>query len=277
MPFALILSSFVAASRVGGGAQALALMPFKIDAAVVPSVLFGRHPGWGAPGGAPVAAETMRSMIDAMAANSLLALTDVLISGYFVNPEQVRLAGETIDRVRSAQPLVKVVVDPVLGDAGRGFFVSGEVCEAVRDELIPRADLVTPNLFELEYLAGGPPEDMAAVIAAARGLHRPVLVTSAPAREGEIGALYVDERAAVLAAHRRLEIVPQGTGDLICALFAAALVEGLEPAPALERAARGMAEAVEAAEAWRAPELPIVALGDRLVRPTAQVRIETVG
>ena len=54
MPLALILSSHVAASRVGGSAQALALAPFGIDPVVVPTVLFGRHPGWGAPGGAAV-------------------------------------------------------------------------------------------------------------------------------------------------------------------------------------------------------------------------------
>ena len=54
MPLALILSSHVAASRVGGSAQALALAQFKIDSIVVPTVLYGRHPGWGPPGGAPV-------------------------------------------------------------------------------------------------------------------------------------------------------------------------------------------------------------------------------
>jgi pyridoxine kinase len=276
MPFVLILSSYVAASRVGGGAQALALMPFGIDTAVIPSVLFGRHPGWGAPGGGAVDAQTMRDMVDAVAANGLHAQTDAVISGYFVDAAQVRLAGETIDRVRSAQPLAKVVVDPVLGDAGQGFFVSDAVCQAVKTELIPRADLVTPNLFELEFLAGRPLDGVSDVIAAARGLKRPALVTSAPAGEGEIGALYVDDASAVLAAHRRLKTVPQGTGDLICALYTAGLVQGLAPAAALERAARATAEAVETADALLAGELPIVALGDRLVRPTAEVRIETL-
>lgn len=276
MPFALILSSYVAASRVGGGAQALALMPFGIDTAVIPSVLFGRHPGWGAPGGGAVDAQTMREMIDAVAANGLPAQTDAVISGYFTDVAQVRLAGETIDRVRSAQPLTRVVVDPVLGDAGRGFFVSDAVCRAVRDELVARADLVTPNVFELEFLAGRTLGGVADLVAAARALKRPALVTSAPAREDEIGALYVDETTAVLAAHRRLKVVPQGTGDLICALFTAGMIEGLAPAEALERATRATAEAVETADALRATELPIVALGERLVRPTAQVRIETL-
>jgi pyridoxine kinase len=276
MPFALILSSYVAASRVGGGAQALALLPFGIDAAVIPSVLFGRHPGWGEPGGGAVEAQTMRDMIDAVAANGLHAQTDAVIAGYFVDATQVRLAGETLDRVRAAQPLARVVVDPVLGDAGQGFFVSEEVREAVKAELLPRADLVTPNLFELEFLAGRPLDGLADIIAAARELKRPALVTSAPAGEGEIGALYVDETTAVLAAHRRLKVVPQGTGDLICVLYTAGLIQGLAPAAALERAARATAETVETAEAMRVNELPIVALGDRLVRPTAEVRIETL-
>lgn len=275
MPLALILSSYVAASRVGGMAQALALMPFKIDAVVIPTVLFGRHPGWGPPGGRPVEAALMAEIIEGVAANGLLAKVDVLISGYYVDPEQVALAAEIIDRVRAESRRVEVIVDPVLGDTGRGLFVSEATAASVAEKLVPRADLITPNLFELEYLAGGPIADLGGAAAAARKVGRPALVTSAPAGPGEIGALYVDATSAVLAAHPRLARVPQGTGDLICALWAAARVEGLAPAAALERATRGMAEALAAAQAWDAPELPIVALGDRLVAPEAAVRIET--
>ena len=54
MPLALILSSLVAASRVGGGVSERVLNAAKIDTMLVPTVLFGRHPGWGAPGGGPV-------------------------------------------------------------------------------------------------------------------------------------------------------------------------------------------------------------------------------
>jgi pyridoxine kinase len=257
-------------------AQALALMPFKIDAVVVPSVLYGRHPGWGPPGGRAVETAVMAEVLDGIAANGLFAQVDVLIAGYLVAPDQVLLAAETIDRVRAARPGVRVIVDPVLGDTGRGLFVSPAVAEATARELVARADLITPNLFELEYLAGRPIADKAAAIAPARSLGRAALVTSAPAGEGEIGTLYVDDVTAVLSAHRRLAKVPQGTGDLICALFAAALVEGMDAVEALTRATSGMAEALQAAELWNAPELPIVALGDRLVRPTAPVRIEVL-
>ena len=47
------------------------------------------------------------------------------------------------------------------------------VCRAVKTELVARADLVTPNVFELEFLAGRPLDGAAEIIAAARGLNGP--------------------------------------------------------------------------------------------------------
>ncbi|MGH6965363.1 MAG: pyridoxine kinase, partial [Phenylobacterium sp.] len=90
----------------------------------------------------------------------------------------------------------------------------------------------------------------------------------------ETGILFVDAETATLFAHPKLPKAPNGTGDLVTASFGAGLVEGLAPIAAAERAARAAAEAVQAAQDWRAPELPIVALGPRLVRPSAEMRIE---
>ena len=49
-----------------------------------------------------------------------------------------------------------MLVDPVLGDAGR-LYVAQETAEAIRDRLIPLADIATPNLFELGWLTGARP------------------------------------------------------------------------------------------------------------------------
>ena len=275
MPLALILSSYVAGSRVGGMAQALALAPFKIDPVVVPTTLFGRHPGWGAPGGGAVDSATFKGVIEGVAANGLLALADVILTGYFASPEQVWIAGETIALARAtAKTPPWVIVDPVMGDEDKGLYVKSDVADALA-ELVRDADIVTPNLWELSRLSGRAATDTASAIDAARALGKPALVTSVPGGEREIGALWVDDTSAVAVFHPRLHGVPRGTGDLIAALFAAQLTAGHAPAEAAELAVRGTAEAVEASVHWRAPELPLVALGDRLVRPGAGVRIET--
>lgn len=274
MPLALILSSHVAGSRVGGTAQALALAPFKIDPVVVPTVLFGRHPGWGAPGGGAVDTATFAGVLDGVEANGLLALADLVICGYFAFVGQVEVAAAAIDRVREQAPGAVVVVDPIMGDEGAGLYVKPDVAEAIKSLLVPRADWLTPNAWELNRLTGQSVGSADEAVAAARALGCNVLATSVPCHEGEIGMVCATAASAVLYCHRRLDRVPHGTGDLVTAVLAAGLPGGGDPFAAAERAARAAAETVEAAAAWGSPELPLVALGERLVRPTAKLGVE---
>jgi pyridoxine kinase len=268
MPTALILSSYVAASRVGGMAQALALTTLGLEPVVVPTVLFGRHPGRGAPGGGPVPDEMFEGMLAGVAADGVFARADVLITGYFASAAQVRAAARAIDTAR-AQGEARVIVDPIMGDGGR-LYVAEAVAEAIALELVPRADVVAPNAWELERLSGLPVSDPFSAVQAARSLGKPVLVSSVPCGD-RIGVVYADTASAWLASHPRAAKAPNGTGDLLTALFAGALIEGLRDEQALARAVGGLAEAVLASEG---DELPIVAFGAALGRTSAAVRLE---
>lgn len=282
MPLALILSSFVAGSRVGGSAQALTLSILGVDPVLAPTTTFGRHPGWGAPGGAAVTAKTFRSVLDGVEANGLFGLVDVVLTGYFASADQVDVAAEIIDRVRAskrgraATPVVRVIVDPILGDDGKGLYVKPEVESALRARLLPRADLIAPNRWELERLSGVTVSDAESALAAARSLGGAVLASSIPAGADRMGVLYADAEQAWLATHGKAVSAPNGTGDLLSALYAAALSEDLPLPTALTRAVSGVVEAVDAALAWNAPELPIVALGARLKTPSAPVGLDSI-
>jgi pyridoxine kinase len=279
MPLALILSSYVASSRVGGFVQALALAELKIDPILAPTVIFGRHPGWGPPGGGAAPIEMLEGVLAGIEANGLFGAFDLVITGYFAGADQVRAAAKAIDAIRAqpraadGPPRARVIVDPIMGDEGKGLYVKEEVAEAIVAELIPRADLVAPNAWELERLSGVAVGDAAAACDAARRLGRPVLVSSVPLGD-EIGVVYADAREAWLAAHPRAPSAPNGPGDLLVALFAAALIENHPISYALARAVGGVAEAVAAARAWDASELPVVAMGARLGEASASVRIE---
>ena len=274
MAVALVLSSFVSASRIGGAAQQYVLAAHKIDPVLAPTVMFGRSPALGGQGEV-TSPEVFRRMLADIEADAVFGLVDLVITGHFSSPEQVEIAAAMLARIQAADgPAPIIVVDPILGDVPKGLYVSTGVARAVADRLVPLADWITPNLWELGYLAGGDLGDAAAVIAAVRKLGKPALVTSAPAHADEIGLLFVDAGAATLFAHPRLPRAPSGTGDLVTASFGAGLVEGLAPAAAAERATRAAFEAVQAAQQGRFSELPIIALGQRLVRPTAPLRIE---
>lgn len=281
MPLALILSSFVAASRIGGAAQQYVLAAHRIDPVLAPTVMFGRTPARGARGEV-TAPDVFARMLGDIEADALFGMVDLIITGHFSDPEQVEIAAGVVERVRAAErtdasgPPPRVLVDPVLGDAPKGLYVKAEVAQAVKTRLVPIADWITPNLWELGFLADRPIATLDEARAAARAIGRPALVTSAPAGEGETGLLYVDADTAVLFAHPRLAAAPNGTGDLVTASFGAGLVEGRTPRDAAERAARAVSETLQMALAWKSTELPIVALADRIVNPQAPVRIEAL-
>jgi len=239
----LILSSFVASSPVGGGAQAGALARLDVESVLAPTVLLGRHPGLGPPGGGPVDPAMFESVLAGIEANGVFERVEAMICGYFADPAQVAAAARTIDAVRTARPTAMIVVDPIMGDSAGGLYVKAEVASALAAELVPRADLVAPNAWELGRLTGTVVTSPAEALAAARHLGRPTLVSSVPVGRA-IGVIWTDGNEAWLAAHGRSAVDPKGAGDLLTALFTAALVGGATPAEALETAVGDVAATV---------------------------------
>jgi pyridoxine kinase len=275
MPTAIILSSYVAAARIGGGAQQLTLAALGVEAFLVPTVLLGASPARAGKGRA-TDPELYQALMGGLESEGLFGHADLLVTGHFSFPEQVQMAADAIAKLRAGSPGAVVVVDPVLGDAPKGLYVKPEVAAAVAGLLVPQADWITPNLWELDHLSGMAVATLDDVITAARSLGRRALVTSAPAEDGEIGLLLWDGATATRLSHARAPSAPNGTGDLVTAVFAAGLVEGLTPLAAAQRAAGAAADAVVAAQASGASDLPLARLGPRLVRPEAAVRIEVL-
>jgi pyridoxine kinase len=265
----LILSSFVAASRVGGGAQALTLARLGIEPVLVPTVLFGRHPGHGPPGGGPVAPDTFEAMLRGVAAQGHFRGLDAVITGHFSSAEQVAVAAETLARVKAASPGAWLVVDPIMGDDETGLYVREPVAEAIAAELVRVADILAPNAWELGRLAGQAVQSPASALAAARALGRDVLASSIR-EDGVIGALYAGGGSAVLATHAISTAAPKGTGDLLTAVFVAALVRRRSGPDALEIAVGAVAEGVAMAAGRN--ELPLEALPTALA-PSPRVSL----
>jgi pyridoxine kinase len=260
----------VASSRVGGGAQSMALARLGLEPILVPTVQFGRHPGWGAPGGKPAEADTMAAMLQGVDAQGHMGRLAAVITGYFASADQVAVAAGALATARAASPGALIVVDPVMGDEGAGLYVREAVANAIEASLIPRADVIAPNAWELGRLSDAEVVDVESALRAARSLDRPMLVSSVPA-DGEIGTLYVDASGAWLATHARQRTAPKGTGDLLTALFTAARIAGRGPRAALAAAVGGVAEAV--AKAGEDDELPVTAFPSRLAT-SKRVRIE---
>lgn len=280
MPMALLLTSHVSASMVGGANSRFVLNAAGVDTMLVPTVLYGRHPGWGVPGGGDVEQDIFQGMLSGVADNGMLSLTDVVLTGYFADVGQIYDAGAAIDVVRKSprhhnglhayceKPMI--IVDPIMGDAPGGLYVSNAIAAGIIDQLVSRADLITPNVFELGRITRRSLTDTASMLRAARSLNCPALVSSIPCG-GEIGVMYVDQEQAWLVQHERQMEVPRGTGDLLTAAFTAALVNRQPVRDALEHAVSVTASVIQRAGEWRSPELPLVAAQSDVSEPHIQL------
>jgi pyridoxine kinase len=284
MPLVLVISSYVAGSRVGGGIAPYVLGPMKVDPVHVPTCLFGRHPGWGAPGGTAVDAGAMAKMLEGIEANGLFGLVDAVVTGHFSQPEQVAVAADAIRRIRAAprqrshahapdKPVV--IIDPVMGDAGPGLYIKEKVAEALMRDLVPLADIVAPNLWEFSRLTGvdglASGEDVARV---AREKGGRWLISSVPS-PAWVGVMHVEDGRALLAETPRVAgKIPNGTGDLLTLRFAGGLVSGFGVEGALTDAVGATHQVIAKTMEWGAPELSLAACSGLLAQKhTAFVRL----
>lgn len=197
----------------------------------VPTVVFGRHPGLGAPGGGPVPDAVFAGALDGLLAHGAHERARAILTGYFASAEQVRAAAVFIQAAKATNPDLFVLVDPICGDGladgtADGLYVKRETAEALAARLVPLADIVTPNAFELAFLTGRPVTDAVSARAAATALQRAVLVTSVPDGPDRLAVLLADGEGDCFAVVDRLEGVPHGTGDLLAALALVASLKG---------------------------------------------------
>lgn len=284
----LVISSFVAASSVGGSIAPATLAHMGIDCALAPTTLLGRHPGLGSPGGSAVPADRLASMLEGVEAHGEFETCRGVITGYFASPDQVHVSTSTIDKVRaSKRPETKpwlpptkalIVVDPILGDSGKGLYIREDTAHAIRTDLIKRADVITPNLWEFAYLTRTDIKSLRTaedVWKASQALPCDAMVTSIPSEIG-LGTLYIEKKhdSAWLCETPKLNgYIPHGTGDLATLLLAAMLSENHEPKEALARAIGATSAIIEAAVTQNLKDLPIATSGE-IIRMPPKVQIK---
>lgn len=282
-PPVILLTSHVAGSRVGGSVTSEILLRRGHTPELVPTVVFGRHPGRGAPGGGAVPDALFSGALDGLKAERHDRAAQAILTGYFASPGQVEASARFIEEARAHNPHLFVLVDPICGDGtpdgtAGGLYVEAATARALRDRLLPLADLITPNAFELAWLTGTPiasPEDAAQ---AARTLGRDTLVTSVPGSPGALGVLAVEagsSGAAWLAETGRLDRVPYGTGDLFAVQALCVRLDGA-PLKTLARiATQRTRAAIQATVKAGAGDLVLAAseAGAQLLEPVRMTRL----
>jgi pyridoxine kinase len=241
---------FVGNNVVGPVLTALGLTPL-----LVPTVMLAAHPGYGRRVGDAVPDRIVEDILAGLGELSDIRQVAGVISGYLGSTTQADAIASFVDSWRHAGSGT-YILDPVLGDGGR-LYIAAELAQAVIDRLLPRADIITPNSFELGFLSGMPVSNRSSAEAAADRLlaTQPlgtVIATGIDDSRHGVGDLLMTEKGGASwsdAGGDGHNVA--GGGDLLTAILAGQLAAGRDIDAAFQTASQTAQRIIAASDSPR--------------------------
>lgn len=259
----LSISSQTVAGTVGNSVTTFVLQCLGHRVWSIPTSLNSNHGGHPHALRQPVDDETVEGLISNLEANGWLATCDAVFTGHFSSVGQIRSAEDLISRLKAGRPDLIYCCDPVIGDDPAGLYVAEEIAQAIRDRLLPLADIASPNRFELEYLSGTSCTsfDSSAMASTHLGVDT-VLASSIPSddnlADGNLTTLCCAGSEVFSRATARLPNVPKGTGDLLVALYLGRRLNDLDTSTCLDLAVDATFEICRQSAAAGTDELMLI-------------------
>jgi len=269
------IQSHVVYGHVGNSAAVFSLQRMGVEVWPIHTVQFSNHPGYGNWQGRVFDAGLIRELVRGIEQRGVLGACDGLLSGYVGGADIGAAILDTVAVVKRANPSAKYCCDPVIGDVGRGIFVREGIPEFMKSKAVPAADVITPNQFELNYLSGQQSRSLADALGAVKAMQergpRVVLVTSLHTDDtpaDAIDMLACDDTGRFRLRTPRLQMVVNGAGDAIAALFFAHYLRSGKIDEALSRAGSAIFGVLAKTAEAGAPEIQIVAAQQEIVEPS---------
>lgn len=279
----LSIQSHVAYGHVGNAAAVFPLQRLGIDVLPVHTVQFASHAGYGPPQGSVMDAASIGAVIDGLEARGALARCDGILTGYLGSAALGAVVLDAVARVRRHNPRAIYCCDPVIGDSDGGVYVAPEIVAFFRDQAIPRANIVTPNAFELAEFSGRVVETLDDAKVAIACLQRQgpqiVLATSLQLADTPAGMIDVVVADGAHVARVRTPLLPgvlHGTGDLIAALFTAHYLRSGSAERAAEAAVSSVYGVIARTLSEGRTELALVTAQDEFIAPSHRFVAEPV-
>ncbi|MGH6760400.1 MAG: pyridoxal kinase PdxY [Phyllobacterium sp.] len=268
----LSIQSHVAYGHVGNSAAVFPLQRLGHKVIAINTVQFSNHTGYGAWKGQVFSADHIRDVLEGLKERDVLSGVDALLTGYLGD----QTTGDIILEVLSSLSSNAIwLCDPVMGDVGRGFFVREGIPDFFRNRALPRANIITPNQFELEYLSGMTVESLANAQAACRALHKTgpgiVLLTSLIHKDTKPNTIQMlisskgGEQYVVTTPMLPFSVAPNGAGDCTSALLLAHILSGATLPDALGKVAASIYALFEETLKSGHRELALIASQDHFV------------
>ncbi|MDY0872258.1 pyridoxal kinase [Dongia rigui] len=271
----LSIQSEVVYGHVGHQASRFILERMGHPVWAAPTVLFSNHLAHKTVTGRVLEAAQVRELIDGVRKLGVLGKANAVLTGYLGAPETAALVAEVVAEVKALNPRAIYIFDPVIGDQG-AMYVKPELALALSTILVPIADVLSPNVYELGHLTGLEVNSRAQAVDALHALAkrtkaRAIIGTGIPDPDHpeELAVIALarqspgDSGTISMAVTRRLPLFASGTGDAFAALFTARYLRDQDLKAAIDAAVLGMSYIVTETAATNSDELKIIETQDK--------------
>ncbi len=279
------IQSSVALGHAGNSAAVFPLQRMGNEVWPIYTVQFSNHTGYGAWRGEVFSADHIRDVALGIEERGAFPLCDAVLSGYLGDASTGEAILAIAERVRTANPKAVYCCDPVMGDVGRGVYVRPGIPEFIAARVIPAADIMTPNHFELELLTGQTIRTLDEAVVAANTLRAKgpsiVMLTSLLREdrpENTVETMVVSPQGAWVVRTPYLPMDPPvtGTGDVIAALFLGRFLKSHDPAASVSFAVSALYGMLSVTAEGNHRELQLVSAQDEIITPTYHFSAESV-
>lgn len=279
----LSIQSAVAYGHVGNSAAVFPLQRIGVEVLPVYTVAFSNHTGYGAWRGPMISPADVADVILGIEERGVFPEIDVVLSGYQGGEGIGEVILDAVARIKAANPAAVYACDPVMGNAKSGCFVAPAIPLLLRDRVVPAADIITPNQFELGYLTDTKPDTLQSTLDAVERVRASgpstVLVTSIerPDRPDDtIEMLAVDDAGAWIVQTPLIPMKANGSGDVTAALFTAHYRASGDAADALARTVSSVYELLALTRSRGSRELLLVEAQESYARPSMRFEVREV-
>ncbi|XP_076639344.1 pyridoxal kinase [Colletes latitarsis] len=223
-PRILSIQSHVVFGYVGNKSATfpLQLLGFEVDA--INSVQLSNHTGYKVFKGQVLNDKDLEDLVDGLAQNDLDNYTH-LLTGYVGSASFLKRIAGVVRALKRKNPDLIYVCDPVMGDNGK-MYVPEALNEIYKTEIVPLADILTPNQFEVELLTGIKVGTIPELRSAIKELHKAgpqIVAVSSTEIDNKLTAIFstIKDNTVIKIDIPKIPTSFTGSGDLFAALFLA--------------------------------------------------------